>query len=74
MMTIYHPYATAIDQSGNEQKLMCYDGSDSMEMCLKQFDIWEEYGYKIKTACVQIIESGKDVQNVYFEKKWVQIH
>lgn len=71
-MTIYHPYATSVDLSGNELELMCYDGVDSMEMCVKQFDIWEEYGYRIKTARVQVIESGKDVQNIFFEKKWVQ--
>lgn len=72
-MMIYHPYATAVDSYGNEQKLMCYDGLDSMDMCIKQFDIWEEYGYKIKTACVQAIESGKMVRNLCFEKKWIQI-
>ena len=72
-MTIYHPCATAIDSSGKKHELMCYDGVDSMEMCVKQFDIWEKYGYKIKTAFVQVVESGKDVKNIFFEKKWMAV-
>lgn len=73
-MTTYHPLATVIDIDGNEQKLITYDGLSSISECLKQFDLWQEaFGYKIKTACVQIIKDGGTVENRYYERKWVEV-
>ena len=72
-MKQFLPFANAIDKNGKEQKLMTYDGCDDIESCLKQFDIWEnDYRYKIKTATVQIIETGKPLKTVYYEKRWVE--
>lgn len=74
-MTMYHPMATAVDDNGNEQKLFVYDGCLSIAECIKQFDMWQkEYGYKIKTACVQIIKDDKTVENCYYENKWIPIN
>lgn len=74
MTTMYHPLATAIDSKGEEQKLITYDGLSSIEECLKQFDWWQnEYGYKIKTACVQIIKDDGTVENRYYESRWVEV-
>ena len=46
-MIAYHPMASAIDEHGNEIKLFVQDSADTLEQCIKQFEIWEEYGYQI---------------------------
>lgn len=74
-MTMYHPMATVTDKNGKEQQMFCYDSVESLEKCFEVFDFWEnEYGYKIETAHVQVIEDGKSLENRHYEKRWVQIN
>lgn len=69
-MKAYHPMASAIDEHGNEIKLFVQDSADTLEQCIKQFEIWEEYGYQIKKAVVQIFDGGT-VKTIEFKRTWV---
>lgn len=69
-MKAYHPMASAVDAHGNEIKLFVQDSADTLEQCVKQFEIWEEYGYQIKKAVVQILENNT-VKTVEFKKTWI---
>ena len=64
-------WPNAVTDTG--EKLFTYDSCDSVEECLKQFDIWENhYHYKIADAWIDTVTLSSNVKStVHYKKQWV---
>lgn len=72
-MKEYHPMASTIDLQGHTIQLFCQDSVRTINGCIKQFEIWEEYGYQLEKAIVQVIENNTFVGTIEFKKQWVEV-
>ena len=62
-------YSMAITNNGTQ---FIYDGFDSVEQALDQFEVWENvYNYRILEAWIDVYESGKKIKRLSVAHKWV---
>lgn len=69
-MTFYYPMAKVDEPKCLPQQLFTFDGFQSEERAVEQFSLWEDLGYNIEKAYVQVCVDGVHVEDRIYKKVW----
>ena len=69
-MTIYHQMAIVYGETAPFNNLFTFDGFKSIDDAVNQFVLWEDLGYKLEKAWIQVYVDDVHVEDRIYKKVW----